>query len=104
MVLFLSNEDMEQIEGLETAAITDLIERAYGELGEGSAASPPRCRLTAPLPDGSATYWFNIIMGAVPSMQTMALRFDSTFFRLIDVEGLTRKVRAGDFVGLVLLF
>src|SRR5439155_15310625 len=49
-------------------------------------------------------YWFNNIMGAVPGCQTMALRFDSAFFRLVDVAGSTRKVRAGDFVGLVLLF
>ena len=104
MVLMLTNENMERIEGLDTAVVIEAIASAYRELGEGDAVNPPRRRLTTPLREQGATYWFNNIMGAVPSLGTLALRIDSTSFRLANVDGLTRKVRAGDFVGLVLLF
>jgi ornithine cyclodeaminase/alanine dehydrogenase-like protein (mu-crystallin family) len=104
MVLVLTNEDMEQIEDLPMSAIVDAIEAAYGELGRGVAVSPPRRRLIASPGAADATYWFNNIMGAVPGCRTMALRFDSAFFRLVEMAGSTRKVREGDFVGLVLLF
>src|SRR5215208_4526121 len=104
MVLVLTNEDMERIEGLSMATIVEAIEGAYRELGEGVAVSPARRRLTAPSPEGDSTYWFNNIMGAVPGIRTMALRVDSSFFRLVKDQGNVRKVREGDFVGLVLLF
>lgn len=101
MVLVLTNDDMERIEDLPMSAIIDAIEGAYRELGEGIAKSPPRRRLI--LPPGATnqtTYWFNNIMGAFPGGRTMALRIDSAFFR---IQG-ARKVREGDFAGLVLLF
>jgi ornithine cyclodeaminase/alanine dehydrogenase-like protein (mu-crystallin family) len=104
MVLLLTNDDMERIEGLEPLRIIAVIEDAYRGLGQGGAVNPPRRRLTTPLPERGATYWFNNIMGAVPAIDTLALRIDSTAFRLAEVDGLTRKVRAGDFVGLVMLF
>jgi ornithine cyclodeaminase/alanine dehydrogenase-like protein (mu-crystallin family) len=104
MVLLLTNDDMERIEGLKPARVIAVIEDAYRGLGQGVAVNPPRRRLTTPLPEKGATYWFNNIMGAVPAMDTLALRIDSTAFRLTEVDGLTRKVRAGDFVGLVMLF
>src|SRR5438874_1980573 len=102
MVLVLTNGDMERIEGLSMATIVDAVEQAYVELGQGVAPSPPRRRLT--VPTDRSTYWFNNIMGAVPGLQTMALRVDSSFFRLEQQGGMTRKVREGDFVGLVMLF
>jgi len=104
LVLLLTNEDMERIAGVDAPAVIDVVERAYFGLGKGEAVNPPRRRLTAPLRQEGATYWFNNIMGAVPSINTLALRIDSTSFRLATVDGMTRKVRAGDFVGLVLLF
>jgi ornithine cyclodeaminase len=104
VVLLLTNQDMERIEGLEMAAIVSVVEAAYEELGRGEATNPPRRRLTTDLPGQDATYWFNNIMGSVPSQQTLALRIDSTSFRLLNEEGKIRKVRAGDFVGLVMLF
>jgi len=104
MVLLLTNEDMERIVGLETSTVIAAVEDAYRELGQSIAVSPPRRRLTITPPDGGVTYWFNNIMGAVPSIDTLALRIDSTSFRLETTDGMTRKVRAGDFVGLVFLF
>jgi alanine dehydrogenase len=104
MVLLLTNQDMERITGLETTAVIATIEAAYRDLGRGEAANPARRRLTTSQREGGATYWFNNIMGAVPSVDTLALRIDSTAFRMMDVDGLSRKVRAGDFVGLVFLF
>jgi alanine dehydrogenase len=104
MVLVLTNEDMERIEDLTMSEIIAVIESAYRELGEGVAQSPPRRRLTLQQPESTATYWFNNIMGAVPGMKAMALRVDSSSFRMVEIGGSTRKVRAGDFVGLVLLF
>jgi ornithine cyclodeaminase len=86
------------------ADIVDAMERAYRELGQGVAANPPRRRVTLPSPTDDSTYWFNNIMGGVPSVHTFALRVDSSFFRLETSGGQTRKVRAGDFVGLVMLF
>ncbi len=104
MVLLLTNDDMERISGLETSAVITAIEEAYRGLGLGDAINPPRRRLTTPQREAGTTYWFNNIMGAVPAIDTLALRIDSTAFRMADVDGLSRKVRAGDFVGLVLLF
>lgn len=104
MVLFLTNEDMERIEDLPMRAIVNAIEDAYRELGEGVAVNPARRRLIVPPGPTNTTYWFNNIMGAVPGCSTMALRVDSAFFRLTNEGGSTRKVREGDFVGLVLLF
>src|SRR4051794_22592844 len=104
MVLMLTNQDMERIEGLTMPAIITAVEDAYRGLGEGSGANPPRRRLTTPLADRDATYWFNNIMGAVPTVDTLALRIDSTSFRMVNEGGMSRKVRAGDFVGLVFLF
>ncbi|HEY7062539.1 MAG TPA: ornithine cyclodeaminase family protein [Chloroflexota bacterium] len=104
MVLMLTNEDMERIDDLPMRAVVAAMEEAYRELGQDVAKSPPRRRLTLP-PDADArTYWFNNIMGAVPGCGLMALRVDSAFFRLEQADGRSRKVRAGDFVGLVLLF
>ncbi len=104
MVLLLTNVDMERITGLETPAVIDAIEDAYRGLGRGDAVNPARRRLTTPQREGGATYWFNNIMGAVPAIDTLALRIDSTAFRMVEVGGMSRKVRAGDFVGLVFLF
>src|SRR4051794_18789914 len=104
MVLMLTNQDMERIEGLETTAVIAAVADAYRDLGEGTAVNPPRRRLTTPQAASGATYWFNNIMGAVPAIDTLALRIDSTAFRMETVNGLSRKVRAGDFVGLVFLF
>jgi|SRR5579871_2844764 len=104
MVLVLTNDDMEQIDQLPMTAIIGAMEDAYRELGKGAAQNPPRRRLTLQATDADNTYWFNNIMGAIPSLHTMALRIDSSFFRLVDLGGATRKVREGEFVGLVLLF
>jgi alanine dehydrogenase len=104
MVLLLTNEDMERLHGLDVSAVVSKIEDAYRDLGQGFATNLPRQRLTTPLRESGATYWFNNIMGAVPTIDTLALRIDSTSFRLVNVDGMTRKVRAGDFVGLVFLF
>ncbi len=104
MVLLLTNDDMEVITGLDTPTVITAIEDAYRGLGQGDAVNPPRRRLTTPQREGGATYWFNNIMGAVPAIDSLALRIDSTAFRMVDLDGLRRKVRAGDFVGLVLLF
>lgn len=104
MVLVLTNQDMERIEDLPMGTIIAAMEGAYRELGEGSAQSPPRRRLVLQTPDTDTTYWFNNIMGAVSGARTMALRVDSSFFRMAEIAGSRRKVRAGDFVGLVLLF
>lgn len=104
MVLVLTNEEMERIQGLSMTEIIAVMESAYRELGEGVAKSPPRRRLTLQLPEAEGTYWFNNIMGAVPGVSTMALRVDSSFFRMVESGGASRKVRAGDFVGLVMLF
>ena len=105
MVLVLTNEDMERIEDLPMSAIVAAMEDAYRELGQDVAKSPPRRRLILPpRGDDDRTYWFNNIMGAVPGCSVMALRVDSAFFRMAQAAGGARKVRAGDFVGLVLLF
>jgi len=104
MVLLLTNADMERLDGLPIATIIAAVEDAYRELGQGVAVSPARRRLILQPPGADSTYWFNNIMGAAPGVGTMALRIDSSFFRLQHEGGSTRKVRAGDFVGLVLLF
>src|SRR5579884_1044683 len=112
MVLVLSNDEMDRLQDLPMAAIVAAMEDAFRELGQGVAVNPPRRRLVVPPRDTDRTYWFNNIMGAVPGSGLMALRIDSAFFRLTreaggdgpaDGAGL-RKERAGDFVGLVLLF
>ena len=104
MVLVLTNEDMERIQDLPISAIIAAMESAYRELGEGVAQSPPRRRLILQAPGADSTYWFNNIMGAAPGACTMALRVDSSFFRVLEVGGARRKVREGAFIGLVLLF
>ena len=85
MVLVLTNEEMERLEDLPMDAIIAAMEGAYRELGEGSAQSPPRRRLVLQPPGMASTYWFNNIMGAVPSVRTMALRVDSSFFRMAEI-------------------
>jgi alanine dehydrogenase len=104
MVLVLTNEDMERIEDLPMSAVVDAMETAFRELGEAVAVNPPRRRLIVPPRDSDRTYWFNNIMGAVPAFNAMALRIDSSYFRLVQENDRIRKVRDGAFVGLVLLF
>jgi ornithine cyclodeaminase/alanine dehydrogenase-like protein (mu-crystallin family) len=94
--LLLKNEDMSGLVSVEE--LIDPMEEAFREHGAGEAPDQPRERLYVPLDE--RTYWFQSMMGAVPSIDVTALRLDSAQF--VKEEG--RKNYVGDFTGLVLLF
>lgn len=120
-VRLLKNEEMEGLVSVEE--LLDPMEAAFEEHGRGIAPDHPRERLYLPLDgegekedggegqgggngrseDGSdreRTYWFNNIMGAVPGLDAMALRIDSSHRE----DRGDRNVFVGDYTGLVLLF
>jgi len=102
MVLVLKNE---QIDGLVPMnEEIEVIEQAFRELGEGIAMTAPRARLRVPWKEPGGQYYFNNIMGLVPGMKSMALRIDSSFSKEVQVDGASRRVYPGDFIGLVFLF
>jgi ornithine cyclodeaminase/alanine dehydrogenase-like protein (mu-crystallin family) len=102
MVLVLKNE---QIDGLVPMdEVIEAIEQAFRELGEGIAMTAPRTRLRVPWKEPGGQYYFNNIMGLVPGMKSMALRIDSSFSKEVQVDGASRRVYPGDFIGLVFLF
>src|ERR1700752_5054734 len=102
MVMVLKNEQMENL--LPMSEEIDAIEYAFHELGEGKAMNAPRARLRTPWKEEGGQYYFNNIMGLVPGVKSMALRIDSSFSKEIQVDGSKRRVFAGAFLGLVLLF
>jgi len=103
VTLLLTNADLEQLDIAE-AEIIDAVGEAYRDLGTGTAANAPRARMYLPSEGDAPRYWVNNIMGAAPSAGVAAVRLDSAFSRFISDERGNRRVRAGDFVGLVLLF
>ena len=103
MTLLLTNADLEQLDVAE-ADILDVVAQAYHDLGTGLAADAPRHRMYLPGQGDAPRYWVNNIMGAAPSAGVAAVRLDSAFSRFISDERGARRVRAGDFAGLVLLF
>jgi alanine dehydrogenase len=102
MVLVLKNEQMENL--LPMAEEIEAIEQAFRELGQGAAMNAPRARLRTPWKEEGGQYYFNNIMGLVPGVKSMALRFDSSFSKEVEVAGSKRRVYPGDFIGLVMLF
>ncbi|HZJ04710.1 MAG TPA: ornithine cyclodeaminase family protein [Nocardioidaceae bacterium] len=103
MTLLLTNADLEQLDVPE-AEIVEVVGDAYRDLGTGSAANAPRARMYLPSEGDAPRYWVNNIMGAAPSAGVAAVRLDSSFSRFVRDERGARRVRAGDFVGIVLLF
>ena len=103
MTLLLTNADLERLEITEEDVL-DVVGQAYLDLGTGIAANAPRARMYLPAEGDAPRYWVNNIMGAAPSAGVAAVRLDSAFSRFISDARGARRVRAGDFVGLVLLF
>jgi len=102
MVLVLKNPEIEGLVPMDEEIVA--IERAFRELGEDVAKNSPRARLRVPWKEEGGQYYFNNIMGLVPGVKSMALRIDSSFSRQVKVDGKSRTVYPGDFVGLVFLF
>lgn len=102
-VLLLTNQDMEGL--LEMPECIDAVERAFRELGEGRAQVIPRRRIHTPVEGAEGTWhWLNVIPGAVPGIDTAAVRLDSAHIRFRGVRGARRMEFPGDFSGFVLLF
>ena len=103
--LILKNEDIKNILSIEPCI--DAVEEAFKQLSLGAAKNLPRARLYTPAPDHETgtLYWFNNLAGAVPSLDTMALRIDSRVTREVLKGGKKRKELLGkSTIGLVFLF
>lgn len=103
MTLLLTNEMMEALD-IHPSEVVPVVEAALRDVGEGRTPSPPRRRMYVRRPEGDPTFWVNNIMGAAPSSGTAAVRLDAVFSRYIDSSQGKRRVREGDFSGLVLLW
>lgn len=105
-VLVLTNRDMEGLITMQECI--QAVEEAFRELGHQVAQVIPRRRIHLPLPcQGNGDrlwYWLNVIPGAVPGIDTAAVRIDSAQIRFRNVDGRTRMEFPGDFCGFVLLF
>jgi len=103
--LILKNEDIENV--LSVRACIDAVEEAFKQLRSGTAKNLPRARIYTPAPghETGTLYWFNNLAGAVPALDTMALRIDSRLTREVMKGGKKRKELLGkSTIGLIFLF
>lgn len=103
--LILKNEEIENILSIEPCI--DAVEEAFKQLCSGTARNLPRARIYTPAPghEAGTLYWFNNLAGAVPTLDTMALRIDSRLTREVLKGGKKRKELLGkSTIGLVFLF
>lgn len=108
MVLFLNNEEIEQV--LDTPSFIQCLEEVYRELAHGGAVNQPRGDTRAPLEgfeDGR--YSIKTQVGIVPGLNIGALRFISVAHSYPTLYGKKRDIAmplagGNGFVGLIVLF
>ncbi len=105
-MLILSNEDIEKI--LPVGTCLDVLEKAYRDLGNGTAATVPRYDVFSPTKPNEY-YEYKTMSGVLPNRGVAALRLNSSIVKWYEKAGGVRKdklpVAGGDrFVGLVMLF
>ena len=105
-MLILSNEDIEKI--LPPGACLEVLEEAYRDLGNGTAATVPRYDVFSPTRPNEF-YEYKTMSGVLPGRKIAALRLNSSVVKWYEKAGGVRKdklpVAGGDrFVGLVMLF
>lgn len=108
MTRVLTNDDIEQL--LTMSDCMQALELAYREHTNGLAAGgTSRVETVLPSRAAGVDYEFTSMEGAVPALDTMALRCNSNHMLLRQSGGLQRKDRlpaapGGRYVGLILLF
>lgn len=106
MTLILSNEDVEGV--LPVDACLEVLEEAYKDLGNGTAATVPRYDVLTP--EGRDSFYeYKTMSGVFPRRKVAALRLNSSVVKWYEKGGKVRKDKlpaaSGDrFVGLVMLF
>ncbi len=103
-VLVLKNEETRGLMSMPEAI--RLMEEAYSELGHNRAQVLNRQRLHIPLENRETPTWFllNIIPGAVPCHNVVALRVNARHATFPFVGGLRRKFYPGGITGFVLVW
>lgn len=107
MTLILSNDDVEEILGMdETIAI---LEETYRELAEGTGISRVRSDCLAPTSHVDAIYGLKSMDGVVPSLEIGAVRINSDIITWPRTDNYRRRVKVpaapnDRYVGLILLF
>ncbi len=83
----------------------DVLEEGFKELASGVGKNQPRERIYTPIIGGDeAFFYFNNLAGALPKLDTMALRIDSFITKEMFIGGKKRKEYGKSFIGLILLF
>lgn len=103
MTVLLTNEAMEELH-IHPSEVVPVVEAALRDVGRQHAPAPPRRRMYVHRVDSGPTFWVNNIMGVAPSSGTAAVRLDAVFSRYIRSPKGDRRIREGDFSGLVLLW
>jgi alanine dehydrogenase len=102
MTLVLKNEQIDGI--LPMSQNIQAIEEAFYELGRGVAMNRPRSRIYIESDTPDTFFFLNIIAGAVPGINTVAVRIDSSLSRNVVVNGTPRLQGLGDFTGFIMIF